>query len=135
MQGRSNFISDGAVVGEAKSGETYTDPCGIVYVNVNACCDQGNAGYLFPYTAYAFENADTTTYTTVEFTETTMSLKTFRGDNSELLDSITIEKTKDFSDGKLSVFIRTLFYKAVELLGLVYMKIDAVVVAIRGGHF
>lgn len=135
MQGRSNFISDGLVVGEAKSGETYKDPCGIVYVNVNACCDQGNAGYLFPYTAYAFENADTTTYTTVEFTDTTMKLQTFRGDNSELLDSITIEKTKDFSDSKISVGIRTAFYKLVEILGLLYMRIDAVVVAIRGGHF
>ncbi len=135
MQGRSNFISDGIVVGEAKSGGIYKDPCGIVYVNVNACCDQGNAGYLFPYTAYAFENADTTTYTTVEFTENTMSLQTFRGDNSELLDSITIEKTKDFSDSKISVFFRTALYKLVEILGLLYMRIDAIVVAIRGGHF
>ena len=135
MQGRSNFISDGVVVGEAKSGETYKDPCGIIYLNVNACCDQGNAGYLFPYTAYAFENADVTTYTTVDFTESTMEIKTFRGDNSELLDSITIEKTKDFSDNEVSVFFRTALYKLVELLGLIYMRIDAVIVAIRGGHF
>ena len=97
--------------------------------------DQGNAGYLFPYTAYAFENADTTTYTTVEFTDSTMALRTFRGDNSELLDSITIEKTKDFSDSEISIGIRTAFYKLVEILGLLYMKIDAVVVALRGGHF
>ncbi len=135
MQGRSNFISDGVVVGEAKSGGTYKDPCGIIYLNVNACCDQGNAGYLFPYTAYAFENADVTTYTTVDFTENTMAIKTFRGDNSELLDSLTIEKTKDFSDGKISVFFRTALYRLVELLGLIYMRIDAVIVALRGGHF
>lgn len=135
MQGRSNFISDGVVVGEAKSGETYKDPCGIIYLNVNACCDQGNAGYLFPYTAYAFENADVTTYTTVDFTDSTMAIKTFRSDNSELLDSITIEKTKGFSDNEISVFFRTALYKLVELLGLIYMRIDAVVVAIRGGHF
>ncbi len=135
MQGRSNFISDGAVVGEAKSGNTYKDPCGIVYVNVNACCDQGNAGYLFPYTAYAFENADVTTYSTVEFTESTLTLKTFRSDNSELLDSLTIEKTKGFSDTKISVLLRTILYKFVELLGLVYLEIDKIAVAIRGGHF
>lgn len=139
MQGRSNFISDGLVVGKAESGGTYTDPNGIFYVNVNACCDQGSLGeelsYLWPYTAYAFVDADITTYSTVEFTDTTMALKTFRGDNSELLDSITIEKTKDFSDGKLRVGIRSLFYKLVELLGLAYMKIDAVIVKMRGGHF
>lgn len=135
MQGRSNFISDGVVVGEAKSGNIYKDPCGIVYVNVNACCDQGNAGYLFPYTAYAFENADVPTYSTVEFSENSMQLKTFRGDNSELLDSITIEKSKDFSDSSLSIFVRTAFYRLVELLGLIYMRIDAVIVSLRGGHF
>ncbi len=135
MQGRSNFISDGVVVGEAKSGNIYQDPCGIVYVNVNACCDQGNAGYLFPYTAYAFEDADVTTYSTVEFTESSLTLKTFRGDNSELLDSLTIEKTKEFSDSKVSVFFRTVLYKLVELLGLVYLEIDKIAVAIRGGHF
>ncbi len=139
MQGRSNFISDGIVVGKAENGGTYKDPNGIVYVNVNACCDQGSLGeelsYLWPYTAYAFVDADVTTYTTVDFTDTTLSLKTFRGDNSELLDSITIEKTKDFSDSKLSVAIRSFFYKLVELLGLAYMRIDAIIVEMRGGHF
>ncbi len=135
MQGRSNFISDGIVVGSAKSGETYTDPDGIIYLNTNAFCDQGNAGYLFPYTAYAFEDADVTTYSTVEFTDTTMAVKTYRGDNSELLDSITIEKTKDFADTEASVFLRSMLYKLVELLGLIYMQIDKIAVAIRGGHF
>ena len=139
MQGRSNFVKDGAVVGMAESGKTYTDPEGRVYVNVNACCDQGSLGeelsYLWPYTAYSFVEADTPTYTTVEFTDTTLTLKTFRGDNSELLDSLTIEKTKDFNDGKLRVGIRSFFYKIVELLGLAYMRIDAIVVEIRGGHF
>jgi len=139
MQGRSNFISDGLVVGQAKSGETYKDPNGIVYVNVNACCDQGSLGedlsYLWPYTAYAFVEADTTTYTTIDFTATTMAVKTFRADNSELLDSITIEKTKDFEDSKIVLFFRTLLYKAVEFLGLAYMEIDKIVVQIRGGHF
>ncbi len=139
MQGRSNFVSDGLVVGMAESGETYKDPNGIVYVNVNACCDQGSLGkelsYLWPYTAYSFVDADVTTYSTVEFTDSTLTLKTFRGDNSELLDSLTIEKTKDFNDGKLRVGIRTLFYKLVELLGLAYMRIDAIIVEMRGGHF
>ncbi len=137
MQGRSNFISDGIVVGKAESGKTYTDPNGIIYLNTNACCDQGSMEnmYLWPYTAYAFEDADITTYSTVEFSDTTMAVKTYRGDNSELLDSITIEKTKGFENRPVSFFIRNVLYKAVELLGLAYMKIDNVVVAIRGGHF
>ena len=137
MQGRSHFISDGIVVGKAESGKTYTDPNGIIYLNTNACCDQGSMENMdkWPHTAYAFENADITTYSTVEFTDSTMTVKTFRGDNSELLDSITIEKTKDFANKPVSTFIRSTLYKAVELLGLVYMKIDEVVVAIRGGHF
>ena len=139
MQGRSNFVSDGLVVGKAESGGTYKDPNGIVYVNVNACCDQGSLGeelsYLWSYTAYSFVDADVTTYSTVEFTDSTLTLKTFRGDNSELLDSLTIEKTEDFNDGKLRVGIRSFFYKIVELLGLIYMRIDAIVVEMRGGHF
>ena len=137
MQGRSHFISDGIVVGKAESGKTYTDPNGIIYLNMNACCDQGSMEDMsaWPHTAYAFENADVTTYSTVEFTDSTMTVKTFRGDNSQLLDSITIEKTKDFSNKPVSKFIRSTLYKAIEILGLVYMRIDDVVVAIRGGHF
>lgn len=139
MQGRSNFISDGIVTGMAESGGTYTDPNGIIYLNTNACCDQGSLGedlaYLWPYTAYSFIEADTTTYSTVEFSADTMAIKTFRGDNSELLDSITIKKTKGFENRPITFFIRNILYKLVEFFGLVYMKIDNVVVAIRGGHF
>ena len=125
MQGRSNFISNGVVVGCAKSGETYTDPCGTIYLNTNACCDQGNAGYLAPFTAYAFENADTVTYSTIEFVGNSMAVKTFRGDNSELLDSITIEKTKERNESSFLIAIKSLFYKIIEFLGTVYFKIDS----------
>lgn len=138
LQGRSNFISDGIVVGKAESGKTYTDPNGIIYLNTNACCDQGSMGdlsYLWPYTAYSFVEGDITTYSTVDFTDSTMAINTYRGDNSELLDSITIEKTKGFENRPVTFFIRNLLYKVVELFGLIYMKIDNVVVAIRGGHF
>ena len=137
MQGRSHFISDGVVVGKAESGKTYTDPNGIIYLNTNACCDQGSIEGMseWPHTAYAFEDADVTTYSTVEFTDTTMSIKTFRGDNSELLDSVTIEKTEGFKNKPVSTFIRSSLYKIVEFLGIVYQKIDNIVVEIRGGHF
>lgn len=136
MQGRSHFIRDGLVVGKAESGKTYTDPNGIIYLNTNACCDQGAMDNMdkWPHTAYAFNDADVTTYSTVEFTATTMAIKTFRGDNSELLDSITIEKTKGFDESANNP-LRSALYKIIELFGLIYMKIDEVVVAIRGGHF
>ena len=42
---------------------------------------------------------------------------------------------KGFENRPVTFFIRNVLYKAVEFLGLVYMKIDNVVVAIRGGHF
>ncbi len=124
MQGRSNFIKDGMFAGMAKSGETYTDPEGIIYLNSNACCDRGSAGGYFPLlTAYSFEEADTVTYTTVEFSGDTMTVKTFRGDNSELLDSVAIKKTK--APEKDAFFsIRSILYKIIEFLGFVYMKID-----------
>ncbi len=124
MQGRSNFIKDGMFAGMAKSGETYTDPDGIIYLNSNACCDQGSIGGFFPFlTAYSFDEADTVTYTTVEFSNDTMDVKTFRGDNSELLDSITIKKTK--APAKDPLFeIRQILYKIIELIGNIYNKID-----------
>lgn len=134
MQGRTHFISNGMVTGLAKSGETYTDPGGIIYLNTNACCDQGSAGWN-PFTAYSFENADVTTYSTVDFTSSSMSIKTFRGDNSELLDSITIKKTKGFETDETKLSFQKMLYKIVEFLGWVYMQIDRIVVANRGGHF
>ncbi len=123
MQGRSNFIKDGLVVGMAESGKTYTDPEGIIYLNTNACCDQGSIGSFPLLTAYSFEEADTVTYSTVEFSGDTMSVKTLRGDNSELLDSITIKKTKSRTQDTLNP-IRELLYKIVEALGFIYMRID-----------
>ena len=83
---------------------------------------------------YFYDN-DVTTYTTLEFEDDTLKIETRRGDNSELLDSITIEKTKEQKDGMLLKRFQRLLYKVVEFLGLVYMRVDAIVVKIRGGHF
>ncbi len=125
LQGRSHFIQDGVVVGKAESGETYTNPNGIIYLNSNACCDYRPTEPTPEYiTAYAFADGDTTTYSTFEFSDDTMAVKTFRGDNSELLDSITIEKTENPKKGFFFP-IRSLFYKIIEFAGLVYTKIDA----------
>ncbi len=125
LQGRSHFIKDGVVVGKANSGETYTDPNGIIYLNSNACCDQRPTEPTPEYiAAYAFTDGDTATYSTIEFSGNTMAVKTFRGDNSELLDSITIEKTTNPSK-PLTFPLRSVIYKLVELAGFIYTKIDS----------
>ncbi|MBR3819573.1 MAG: metallophosphoesterase family protein [Clostridia bacterium] len=140
MQGRSNFMYESMTIGKAESGKTYTDPLGTVYLNTNAFCDHSSfEEYEFlnlPYVAYSFGKNDVTTYTTLEFKGDSMEIKTMRGDNSELLDSLTIVKTKDDhnDDGILKKFHR-LLYKVVEVLGWVYLEGDKITVAIRGGHF
>ena len=140
IQGRSHFMYESMTIGAAKSGKTYKNPLGTVYLNTNAVCDHDSfEDYEFlnlPYVAYSFGKNDVTTYTTLEFKGDTMEIKTMRGDNSELLDSLTIEKTKDDhnDDGILKKFHR-LLYKVVEVLGWVYLEGDKITVAIRGGHF
>ncbi len=140
IQGRSHFMYESMTIGAAKSGKNYTNPLGTVYLNTNAFCDHDSfEEYEFlnlPYVAYSFGENDVTTYTTLEFKGDTMEIKTMRGDNSELLDSLTIEKTKDDhnDDGLLKKFHR-LLYKVVEVLGWVYLEGDKITVAIRGGHF
>ena len=64
-----------------------------------------------------------------------MKIETRRGDNSELLDSLTIEKTETQKDDMILKRFQRFLYKVVELLGLVYMRVDAIIVKIRGGHF
>ncbi len=140
IQGRSHFMYESMTIGAAKSGKTYTDPLGTVYLNTNAVCDHGSfEEYEFlnlPYVAYSFGKNDVTTYTILDFKGDTMEIKTMRGDNSELLDSLTIVKTDDDhnDDGILKKFHRIL-YKVVEVLGWVYLEGDKITVAIRGGHF
>ena len=122
-------------MGKAESGETYTDPFGTVYLNTNAICDQNSFGASSMYTAYSFFDNDVTTYTTLEFEDDTLKIETRRGDNTELLDRLTLKKTKDFNDNGILQKLHRFIYKFVEFLGIVYQKIDNVVVKIRGGHF
>lgn len=135
LQGRSHFMTESMVVGKAESGKTYKNPNGIIYLNTNAVCDHGSFSGSLPYIAYEFSDNDVTTYTTLEFNGDTMKIETRRGDNSELLDSLTIEKTEEQNDDMFLKKFQRFLYKVVEFLGLVYMKIDAIVVKIRGGHF
>ena len=136
LQGRSHFMYESSVVGKAESGKAYVNPNGTIYLNSNAVCDHESFSLPLPHVAYEFTENDVTTYTTIEFYEDTMKIKTFRGDNSELLDEISIIKNDD--EKKEDSFLNKLhrfFYKFVELCGLLYQKIDAIVVANRGGHF
>ena len=135
LQGRSHFMVESSIVGLAKSGKTYKNPNGIIYLNTNAICDQGEFDLNFPHSAYSFNQNDVTTYTTLEFEGDTMKIETKRGDNSELLDSITIEKTREHHDETPLKWLQRALYKVVELLGLVYLKGDNITVALRGGHF
>lgn len=140
IQGRSHFMYQSMTIGKAESGKTYTDPKGTVYLNTNAICDQGSFEEYewlnLPYVAYSFGKNDVTTYTTLDFKGDTMEIKTMRGDNSELLDSLTIVKTDDdHNDDGILKKLHRLLYKVVEVLGWVYLEGDKITVAIRGGHF
>ena len=127
-QGRSHFMELGKVVEKAESGKTYTDPEGIVYLNSNSVCEKVIMDYEADHLAYSFMENDVTTYTTLEFKGNKMFLETRRGDNSELLDSITIERTTDErKDNNIGNIMHRLLYKVVEFVGLVYVKIDYLV--------
>lgn len=132
--GRSHFIERGLVVGQANNGNSYTDPRGIIYLNASAVCNQGGSP-KHPWLDFALEEGDIITYSTIEFDANSMDIKTFRGDNSELLDSLKIEKTQGFNDDYPLKTIDNLLYKIVELFGIVYLLIDKMVVASRGGSF
>lgn len=124
-QGRSHFMKLGKVVQKAESGKTYTDPEGIIYLNSNSVCEPVIMDYEADHLAYSFMENDVTTYTTLEFEGNKMIVETRRGDNSELLDSIAIERTtSERKDKNFGSIIQRLLYKIVEFAGLVYVKIE-----------
>ena len=130
-QGRSHFMELGKIVEKAESGKTYTDPEGIIYLNSNSVCEKVIMDYEAEHLAYSFLENDVTTYTTLEFKGNKMILETKRGDNSDLLDSITIERTtSERKDNNIRNVLHRILYKVVELVGLVYVKIDNLIKAI-----
>ncbi len=135
LQGRSHFMYESSVIGKAESGKIYSNPMGTVYLNSNAVCDWGEFIDETSYIAYAFEKNDVPAYTTLEFSGNTMKIETRRGDNSELLDSLTIQKDLEHNDSLPNKLLHRIAYKFVEFIGILYQKIDNIVVAIRGGHF
>lgn len=127
-QGRSHFMKNNKIAQTAESGGTYTNPDGVLYLNSNSACGRPtNESYEADHLAYSFLENDVTTYTTLEFDGDTMTLKTFRGDNSELLDSITIEHTQEYNEKSFGNRIKRFFYKIIEVIGWVYVKIDLLV--------
>ncbi len=127
-QGRSHFMQLGKVIQKAESGKTYTDPEGIIYLNSNSVCEKVYMDYEAEHLAYSFLDNDVTTYTTLEFEGNKMIVETRRGDNSELLDSITIERTtSERKDKNIGSIIQRILYKVVEFVGLVYVKIDELI--------
>ena len=129
-QGRSHFMELRKIVQKAESGKTYTDPEGIVYLNSNSVCEKVIMDYEAEHLAYSFIENDVTTYTTLEFEGNKMIVETRRGDNSELLDSITIERTtSERKDNSIGSVIQRLLYKVVEFIGLVYVKINDLIIS------
>ncbi len=126
-QGRSHFIHSGKVKTEAPSGGKFVNPEGVVYLNSNVVCDVYDDDFDAEHLAYKLVENEVTTYTTLEFKGNQMILETRRGDNSELLDSITIEKTEEFNDNPVNRFFRKLPYKLIEILGFVYTMVDNIV--------
>ena len=127
-QGRSHFMNNNKIVEKAPSGGTFTDPKGVLYINANSNCGRPtDESYEADWLAYSFLKNDTPTYTTLDFNGDTMTLETFRGDNSELLDSVTIKHSEEFKDKSFGNVLKRVLYKVVEVIGWVYTKIDYLV--------
>ncbi len=126
-QGRSHFMHSGKVKTEAPGGGKFVNPEGIVYLNSNVVRNVYDDDFDADHLAYKLVENEVTTYTTLEFKGNQMILETRRGDNSELLDSITIEKTESFNDNGTNRFFRKLPYKLIEAVGFIYTMVDNLV--------
>ena len=126
-QGRSHFMESGKIKTEAPSGGTFVNPEGIVYLNSNCVRNVYDDNFDAEHLAYKLVEDEVTTYTTLEFKGDKLILETRRGDNSELLDSIIIEKSVEYNDKSVQKIFKVLLYKPIELLGFVYTMVDNLV--------
>ena len=126
-QGRSHFMESGKIKTEAPSGGTFVNPEGIVYLNSNCVRNVYDDNFDAEHLAYKLVEDEVTTYTTLEFKGDKLILETRRGDNSELLDSIIIEKSVEHNDKSVQKIFKMLLYKPIELLGFVYTMVDNLV--------
>ena len=111
-------MNNNKIVEKAPSGGTFTDPKGVLYINANSNCGRPtDESYEADWLAYSFLKNDTPTYTTLDFNGDTMTLETFRGDNSELLDSVTIKHSEEFKDKSFGNVLKRVLYKVVEVIG------------------
>lgn len=130
-QGRSHFMENRKVVGTAESGKSYKDPEGILYLNSNSVCERPiNESYEAEHLAYSFLDNSTTTYSTLEFKGDQLILETRRGDNGALLDSVTIERTKEHNESSFSNVMKRAGYTVIEALGFIYTMVDNLVRAL-----
>lgn len=126
-QGRSHFMENTKVVAAAEGGKTYTDPEGVLYLNASCATSTLVLDTDADHLAYSYKN-EVPAYSTLEFVGNKLILETRKGDNSELIDSITIERTTDErNENSLSNIIKRILYKVVEFAGFVYTKIDTLV--------
>ncbi len=126
-QGRSHFMEDRKVVETAEGGKTYTDPKGVLYLNASCATSTLVLDTDADHLAYSF-NETTPAYSTLEFVGNKMILETRRSDNSELIDTVTIERTTDErNENSIGNQLKRLLYKVVEFVGFIYTKIDTLV--------
>ena len=126
-QGRSHFMENGKVVQKAESGSTVNNPKGIVYLNANSVCEKVIIDFEAEHLAYGFHENDYTAYSTLEFKGNSLIVETRRGDNNELMDSLTITKDIEFEEDSAANVLKRVGYKVIEALGLVYTLIDNLV--------
>ncbi len=126
-QGRSHFMEKGKVASTAEGGKTYTDPEGIIYLNSNSMTNPLVYDVTAEHLAFNYQEEGSITYSILEFDGDTMTVETRRADNSELVDSISIKKTKGFNENSFGNIIRRVHYKMIEALGFVYTMIDNLV--------
>lgn len=126
-QGRSHFMEQNKIAGTAESGKTYTDPEGIIYINSNSIYNPLVYDVTAEHLAFNYQEEGVSTYTTLEFKGDTMTVETRRGDNSELLDSISIKRTQEYNENSFKNIVRRILYKPIEFIGFVYTEIDTLV--------
>ncbi|MBQ2841605.1 MAG: metallophosphoesterase [Clostridia bacterium] len=127
-QGRSHFMEDTKVVATAEDGKTYTDPEGVLYLNASCATSTLVYDTQADHLAYSYVENETPAYSTLEFVGNKLILETRKGDNSELIDTITIERTTDErNENSIRNVLKRLLYKVVEFVGFIYTKIDTLV--------
>ncbi|MBQ3044642.1 MAG: metallophosphoesterase family protein [Clostridia bacterium] len=126
-QGRSHFMEQNRIAGVAESGKTYTDPEGVVYINSNSVNNPLVYDVTAEHLAFNYQEEGVTTYTTLEFSGDTMTVETRRGDNSELLDSLSIKRTQQYNENSFKNIVRRILYLPIEFIGFVYTEIDTLV--------